>query len=403
MKRKDLKNVAIVGVYTTEQGYLVDRTTMSLYAEGIKGALDDAGMKKEEIDGIANDWHVWLSQFDPMKMGTFGYPGWWGQYLKTNIRWYYPLLGSFAVWNAAIAISTGQCNTVLIPNAMSVSNLAKQVGRDAMVKAMALPTEFVGPWGPILPSWYAMVARLHMHHFGTTSEQMAEVAVAMREWAIMNPEAMMYSKGPLTTQDVLNSRMICDPLHLLDICLANDGGYFILMTTAERAKDCRKPPVYILGGGECHRLPMYINAPRADSSYKDWHPTPAAEAGQAAFQMAGVTHDDIDVAEIYDCFTITVIKMLEDLGFCKQGEGGSFVEGGTLRPGGKLPCNTHGGLLSHSHNGVPGAGHVIEAVRQLRGECGPRQLKDPKIALALNQGGPFAYASTVILSKEPPS
>ena len=245
------------------------------------------------------------------------------------------------------------------------------------------------PYRPFLPSTaYALAASRHMHQFGTTREQMAAVAVAARQWALMNPVA--WEKKPLTVEEVLGARMVSYPFTVRDICLVTDGGGAIVLTSPERAKSLKKPPVYVLGQGECI---THANI----SSMPDLTVTGAAESGRRAYAMAGLAAKDIDVVELYDAFTINTILFLEDLGFCAKGEGGRFVEGGRIAPGGELPVNTNGGGLSYCHPGMYGLFLLIEAVRQLRGECGVRQVKDAETAITHGNGGVLSSQSTVIL------
>jgi acetyl-CoA acetyltransferase len=231
----------------------------------------------------------------------------------------------------------------------------------------------------------------HMHDYGTTSEQLAEIAVATRKWAQMNPDAMM--RDPLTVDDVLSSKMISDPLHLLDSCLVTDGAGAIVMTSAERARSLKKPAVHVRGYAESHTHWTIGSMP-------DLTLTTAADTGPRAMAMAGVKHDDIDVAEIYDSFTITVLLTLEALGFCKRGEGGEFVSGQRTAPGGAFPMNTNGGGLSYAHPGMYGIFLLIEAVRQLRGECGERQVPDARVALVNGTGGTLSSTATCVLTRD---
>jgi acetyl-CoA acetyltransferase len=253
-----------------------------------------------------------------------------------------------------------------------------------------LNTQFETPWGlPTPVGAYAMAAMRHMHEYGTTSEQLAEIAVATRKWASKNPAATM--RDPIAVEDVLASMMICDPLHLLDCCLVTDGGGAVVVTTAERGKDLAKPPVFIRGYGEAMTHATIAQMP-------DLTRTAAAVSGKKAMEMAGVTHKEIDVVEIYDSFTITVLLTLESLGFCQRGEGGAFVSNQRTAPDGDFPLNTNGGGLSYAHPGMYGIFTVIEATRQLRGECGERQVPDAKIALAHGTGGVLSSTATIIFS-----
>jgi acetyl-CoA acetyltransferase len=248
---------------------------------------------------------------------------------------------------------------------------------------------FETPFRPFLPpTAYALAASRHMHEFGTTREQLAEVAVAARQWALLNPAA--WEKKPLTVAEVLGARMISYPFTVRDICLVTDGGGAIVLTTPARAKGLKKPPVYVLGCGSAITHASI-------SSMPDLTVTGAAESGRQAYAMAGLKAADIDVVELYDAFTINPILFLEDLGFCPKGEGGRFVEGGRIAPGGRLPVNTNGGGLSYCHPGMYGLFLLIEAVRQLRGECAARQVPGAETAIAHGNGGVLSSQSTVIL------
>jgi acetyl-CoA acetyltransferase len=227
-----------------------------------------------------------------------------------------------------------------------------------------------------------------MHEFGTTREQLAAVAVAARQWALMNPVA--WEKKPLTIPEVLSARMISYPFTVRDICLVTDGGGAVIMTSAERARSLKKPPAYVLG---CGQAITHANI----SSMPDLRVTGALASGRQAYAMAKLGPAEIDVLELYDAFTINPILFLEDLGFCKKGEGGAFVAGGRIAPGGALPVNTNGGGLSYCHPGMYGLLLLIEAARQLRGECGERQVADCEVALAHGNGGVLSSQATVIL------
>jgi len=227
-----------------------------------------------------------------------------------------------------------------------------------------------------------------MHEFGTTREQLAEVAVAARQWALMNPAA--WEKKPLSVDEVLNARMVSYPFTVRDICLVTDGGGAIILTTPDRARSLKKPPIYVLG---CGSAITHANI----SSMPDLTVTGALASGKEAYAMAALGPKDIDVVELYDAFTINTILFLEDLGACKKGEGGAFVEGGRIGPKGSLPVNTNGGGLSYCHPGMYGLFLLIEAVRQLRGECRARQVKDCEVAIAHGNGGVLSSQATVIL------
>ena len=252
--------------------------------------------------------------------------------------------------------------------------------------------QYETPWGMPTPvGGYALAAMRHMHEFGTTSSQLAEIAVATRKWAALNPAATM--RAPLSIDEVLASPMISDPLHLLDACLVTDGGGAVVMTSAEHARAIgHRRPVHVRGYGEAHT--HWTIAAMPDLARL----TAAEVAGREAFAMAGIGHDAIDVAELYDSFTITVLMTLEALGFCARGEGGAFVAGQRTAPGGPFPMNTSGGGLSYAHPGMYGIFLLIEAVRQLRGECGERQVANAATALVHGTGGTLSSGATCILS-----
>ncbi|MEA3055919.1 MAG: hypothetical protein QOD30_1351 [Actinomycetota bacterium] len=249
-----------------------------------------------------------------------------------------------------------------------------------------------GPFGLRMPiGAYALAASRHMHEFGTTPEQLAQIAVSTREWATKNPRARF--QDPLTIDEVLASEMVCSPLHKLDCCLQTDGAGAFVMVSAERARDLAKPPVYVLGTGSSTTHSIISQMP-------DLTTTGTAVSGPKAMDMAGVTHDDVDLLMLYDSFTITTLLLIEDLGFCKKGEGGSFVEDGKLGPGGALPTNTNGGGLSYTHPGMYGMFLIVEAVKQLRGEGGDRQVPDCDVAIASGSGGVLSAMSTAVLGSE---
>jgi acetyl-CoA acetyltransferase len=380
--------VAIVGAADTEVGVVPHLSATQLYVKAAKLALEDAGITKDQVDGL-----ITCNSFVEPYM-----------YHAEMIAEYMQIFPRYCLnvatgggttlaimHHAAAAIATGVCSTVLVTMA---DNMLSGLSRDKAIEVMSTAghAQFERPYGPPIPGFYALLAQAHMHAYSTTSEQLAAVAVACRKHASMNPAAQM--RQPITIEDVLNSKMIAHPLHLLDCSLVSDGGAAVVMTSAERAKDFKKKPVYILGVGEGHSHEHVSQARSLTTSA-------AKEAGERAYAMAGLGPKDMDVAELYDCFTPVVIIELEDLGFCPKGEGGRFVEGGRIGLGGELPVNTHGGLMSHCHPGHPGSlFSITEAVHQLRGECGPRQVKDAELALVHGQGGIMSTHCTMILGKE---
>jgi acetyl-CoA acetyltransferase len=286
------------------------------------------------------------------------------------------------VAHAQAAIEHGLCEVALV----AYGSTQRSVSR-----AAASPREFnpyETPYRPFMPSSaYAMAASRHMHQYGTTREQLAEVAVAARKWALLNPKA--WEKEPLTIEQVLKARMVSYPLTVRDCCLVVDGGGAIILTSAAQAKTLKKKPVYVLGVGESL---SHANI----SSMPDLAVTAAAESGPKAYRMANLKASDVNMLSLYDAFTITPVLFLEDLGFCPKGEGGRFVMNGAIAPGGKLPVNTSGGGLSYCHPGMYGLLVMIEAIRQVRGECDKRQVKNCEVALAHGNGGVLSSQCTVI-------
>jgi len=296
-----------------------------------------------------------------------------------------------AVHHAAMAIANGVCKTVLITMA---DNLLTGFSRE---QAMATQSsvghsQFETPYGPTVPALYALIAQAHMATYGTTPEQLAAIAVVCRKHAALNPAAQ--KQEPISVQDVLDSRMIADPLHLLDCSLVSDGGAAIILTSAAHAIDFPHHPVYLLGAGEGHGHEHISQARSLTTSA-------AVESGRRAYATAGLGPRDIDLAQLYDCFTPTVLIELEDLGFCEKGEAGAFVEAGHIELGAQLPVNTHGGMLSHCHSGNPGSMFALtEAVKQLRHQADNRQVEDAEVALVHAQGGVMSSHATLILGRE---
>lgn len=373
---------AIVGAAESDLGQVGDGfNVIDLMAQGITRALDDAGLNLRDVDGL----FCASTQARTSGLSLAEYLGVSPSYIDTTI-----LGGSsfeFHVAHALAAIQLGLCHVAVI----AYGSTQRSVGRRQASVREVNPYET--PFRPFLPpTAYAMAASRHMHQYGTTREQMAEVAVAARQWALLNPAA--WEKKPLTIADVLGARMISYPFTVRDICLVTDGGGAIVMTSPERARSLKKPPVYVLGVGSAI---THANI----SGMPDLTVTGALESGRQAYAMAGLKAADIDVLELYDAFTINTILFLEDLGFCEKGEGGPFVSGGRIAPGGSpggaLPVNTNGGGLSYCHPGMYGLFLLIEAVRQLRGECGARQVPNAETAIAHGNGGVLSSQSTVIL------
>jgi acetyl-CoA acetyltransferase len=278
--------------------------------------------------------------------------------------------------HAAAAIAAGLCEVALVTYASTAASDRFAIGTGGGFLSDP-PDNFEAPFGPTIVGSYALVAQRHMHEFGTTSEQLAEIAVTMRRHASLNPDAKY--REPITIEDVLASRMISSPLHLLDCCMISDGAGALVLTSRERARDLRRPPVVLLGGAEAVR--------HSEIGGRDLLDIAARQSAPLAFARAGVSHADVDVCLVYDSYTITVLATLEALGFCALGEGGAFCAGGRIGLGGALPVNPDGGGLSSNHPGMRGMFLVIEATRQLRAECGPRQVADAEVALVHGTGG----------------
>ena len=290
------------------------------------------------------------------------------------------------------ALESGQCNAVLVCYGSTQRTSTVSRAEIGNARRKLDPQPYEAPYNPLNPlSSYALVAARHMHQYGTRREHLAEVAVAARRWAQLNPEATQ--RDPLTIEEVLSSRMVSDPLSVRDCCLVTDGAGAYVLVRADRAKNLKQKPVYVLGNSTA-----VWN--RQISSMADLTITAAQQSGRLAFEMAGLTPKDIDVVEVYDAFTINTILFLEDLGFCKKGEGGDFVSNGGIAPGGRLPVNTNGGGLSCIHPGMYGIFIMIEAVRQLRAACGDRQIEGAEIALVHGNGGTLSSQSTAILGTQ---
>ena len=381
--------IAVVGVHEHPTRWAPDKSESQIMAESAREALTDCGLSLSDVDGL---FAAGLS------MGPMGVVS-LAEYLNLKPRYVDGTnIGgsSFVahVSHAAAAIHAGLCEVALILYGSTAASNAMAIGTGMGGGASRDPVAaFVSPYGMTTVGSYALVAQRHMHLYGTKREQLAEIAVAMRGHASLNPDAKM--RRPICVEDVLESRVISEPLHLLDCCIISDGGGAVVVTSLERARDLARPPVVLLGCGEavCHQE---IGAP-------DLLTIAAKQSSENALRMAQVSHDDVDFCTIYDSFTITVLATLENLGFCKPGEGGNFVEDGRISLGGALPVNPDGGGLSSNHPGMRGIFLVIEATRQLRGECGPRQVKNAKIALVHGTGGTLGSmhsGATLLLGRD---
>jgi acetyl-CoA C-acetyltransferase len=361
--------VAIAGVYEHPARFAPDKTSYQLQAESARGALADAGLTIRDVDGFCT------SGVGPIGILSLA------QHLDLHPRW----LDSQAIGgssfvshclHAAAAITAGLCDVVLVTYGSSAASERFAIGTGGGGLGDP-PDHFELPFGPTIVGSYALVAQRHMHEYGTTSEQLAEIAVTMRRHAGLNPQAKY--RDAITVEDVLASRIISSPLHLLDCCIISDGGGALVLTSVERARDLAKSPVVILGGAEAVQ--------HHGIGRRDVLEIAAGQSGPLAFQRAGVTPGDVDCAMVYDSYTITVLATLEALGFCKPGEGGAFCADGRIGLGGTLPVNTDGGGLSSNHPGMRGMFLLIEATRQLRRERGPAQVPDAELACVHGTGG----------------
>ncbi|MBA3741379.1 thiolase family protein [Sporichthya sp.] len=377
---------AIVGVGQSRIGKVPDRTGMALAADAAKAALDDAGLTPADIDGVLAGY-TFTEPYLMLSSVMCEYLGLQPTYSASI------MVGGgsagFMLHHAMHAIVTGAATNVLI--VMGENRRTGQTSDDAIAAISKIGHPYYEhPYGAPMPGLYGLVARRHMHEYGTTYEHLAAVSVNTRYHASLNPSAQM--RELITVEDVLNSRMISDPFRMLNCCLISDAGGAMIVTSAERAKDLRSAPVYVRGIGEMHTHEHVSMA-------RNLTETGAGRSSEIAYAMAGVGPEDIDYASLYDCFSIVPIMELEELGFVKPGEGGDFFLGGHARLGGQLPVNTHGGMLSHAHaGGAGGLFDITEAALQVRGECGERQVEGAQVALAHVEGGILSAHCTVVVS-----
>ena len=382
------EDIVIVGMAETDLGVVPDRGPMELGAQAVSLAVNDAGLKLADVDGLitcnslvhpvmyhaeATAEYLGIAPRHCMAVGTGGGTTF------TAIRY------------AAAAIQTGMAQTVVVSMADSMRSFMTRE-RAMVVQASSGHPAYEQPYGPTVPAYYALIAQAHMAQYGTTEEQFAEAMVSSRAWAALNPTAQYRER--VTVDDVMNSKPIADPLKMLDCSIVSDGGAAIVLTTRDRAADLPHKPISLLGYGEGHSYEHISQSPNLTTSA-------ALPSGQAAYAQAGLSPKDIDIAQLYDCFSVALLIQLEDLGFCDKGEGGRFLQSGATQPGGAMPLNTHGGMLSHCHPGNPGAIFgLTEAIRQFRGEAGERQQVDPQRILLHAQGGIMSSHATLIIGKE---
>jgi acetyl-CoA acetyltransferase len=376
------RRVAIVGAALSDIGRVDTKTPFELHYQAASRAIADAGLTKADIDGFGSSGMGILA---PVEVAEYlGLrPTWADGTGVGGSTW------EFMVGHAAAAIAEGQAEVVVLVYGSTARADLKARRRGANLSFGARgPVQFDVPFGHSLISKYAMAARRHMHEYGTTIEQLAEIAVSSRYNASLNPEA--YYQDLITIDDVQSARMMSDPLTKLHCCIRSDGGGAVVLTSEERARDLPKLPVWVLGTGE-------TTDHTTMSEWDDFTVSPAVRSGKLAFERAGVKPADIDLCQIYDAFTPMVLLTFEALGFCGKGEAGAFVEDGKMRVGGALPTNTDGGGLSHCHPGMRGMFLLVEAVRQLRREAHGRQVENASLCCVHGTGGWFSSASTVIL------
>ncbi|HEY8533105.1 MAG TPA: acetyl-CoA acetyltransferase [Micromonospora sp.] len=377
--------VAIVGAAECDLG-ITNKSILGLQTQAVTRALADAGLSLRDVDGIAT---TGVSRFSATQLAD---------YFGIRPRWTDSTFAGGSAFEmfvarAAQAIEAGQAEVVVISFA-SNQRSAKSRSLGGVVENHTPEAQFETPYAPLYPlSYYAMAAQRYLHVYGKTRAQLAEIAVAAREWALRNPKAFRYGAGPLTVEDVLSAPMVSSPLTVADSCLVTDGGGAIVLTSAERARDLPKKPVYVLGYGERTTNTSMTAVP-------DLTVTGAADAVREALGRAGLRIEDIDVFEVYDSFTITVALTIEALGLCGPGEALDFIADGRIRPGGSVPLNTSGGGLSYCHPGQFGILLLVEAVRQLRGEAGDRQVAGARTAIAHGTGGILSTHATVVLGVE---
>jgi acetyl-CoA acetyltransferase len=379
-----LNRVAIVGAAVSDCGRVPDKTAMALMAQAARRAIADAGLTKDDVEGFGAHGAL----LPPVEVS---------EYLGLRPRWVDATNVGGSSWevmahHAAAAIATGEIDVALLTYGSTArSDVKRQLRASAAAMSTGGALQFETPYGATLIAKYAMAARRHMIEFGTTVEQLAEVAVAAHEWAAMNEDA--FERDRITIEDVAAAPMLADPFTTKHVCLRTDGGGAVVLANERVARDCDKEPVWILGSADAA---SHVSM----GEWGDFTTSAAAQSGPLAFARAGVTPAEIDMCALYDSFTATVLLTVEDLGFCAKGEGGPFIESGALRPGGSLPTNTDGGGLASCHPGMRGMFLMVEAVRQLRGEGGARQVEGARLACIHAMGGVFTHSATMILGRQ---
>ena len=384
------KKVVIAGVGETEQGRIPDKSSFHFLSEASRLAIEDAGIKKDDVDGLVTAFSLVEHTF--MHCTTFA------DYFGMNPRFFSSVAvgGATAVWmvaEAAMAIASGQSEVVLCVRGDNTLSGISSSGMLALIREMC-HAEFEFPYGLTTPGGYALAAQRYLHDWDTRREHLAAVAVTMRKHAADKENAM--NKDPLSIEDVLSSRVIAEPLTKYDCSIISDGGAAFIVTTEDKAKELgiENDLAYLWGMGQGYSHQYLTSLENLDQIYDA-----VERSGQKAFNTAGIEPRDVDIAFLYDCFTITVLLELEGLGFVPKGEGGAFALEGRMEIGKDLPVNTHGGLLSQAHLGA--MHHVVEATLQLRGDAGCRQVEDPEVAVVHGNGGIVSAHSTVVLGNQP--
>lgn len=387
MTSTTLREPVIAGVGLSECGRVPHLSRRQHHALAARRALDDAGLDIGDVDG-----YMCADERGPDMAEYLGI-----DYRYLSSTWTGGSSFEYHLQHATAALRAGHAETVLITyGSDQLSRMGRSLGTSGQATAKDEPTwgQYEAQYGLTTVGSYALMAQRHMHEFGTTAEQLAQVAVDARTYAAFNQQAMY--RDPLTIEQVVSSRLIADPLHKFDCCVVSDGGGAVVLTTRERGADIRSAPIHILGSGtaQTHWNPSQVI---------DYTSSAAVAAGATAFGEAGLTPADVDMAMLYDSFTITVLILLEGLGFCGRGQSGPFVAGGNIGAKGSLPINTDGGGLSACHPGLRGMFLLVEAVRQLRGEAGDVQVPNCEVALAAGSGGWLSCIGVNILGKEPRS
>jgi acetyl-CoA acetyltransferase len=385
----------VAGVYITEQGDLSHRSRTDVYWEAVRGALDDAGLTLADVDGLVGEAPPGVGLREVMPGSVMG--DLLGHPLRFEAVTHIGASSASAgLGLAAMAIANRMAEVVIIPTA-TAGQAAGYAGADrasAIERMAKLGSAYEYLWGTTRVADFAVIARRHMYEYGTTSEQLAAIAVAQRHGATLHPQSVMGRRGEITVADVLASKPVADPLRLLDSCIINQGGGAIVVTSVQRARQAgRHAPISLLGWGEGHGYLDPNSAPSLTTFA-------GVEAADTAFDIAGVERSEIDVVGMSDHFTINVLIGLEDAGFCAKGEGGPFCDGDALSIKGRLPTNTAGGFLSFSHAGSCGLYTMIEVVQQLRHDAGPRQVADARLGYVHGMGGVFNTHYGAVLARE---